>query len=170
MDTNLRNISNKLVSGEKLSTADLCSLEPLHDAIYDNDGRVVGISGSTVGEEVFPLAGEFNLDYVDRSFLDGRHHRQLGQPSERLPRLVRYVGKPTYSESKSNAQFVLCILSTLRFSCFLAFSSNAICSYILESIEIKSQKKAWSKTYSIQNIMNRTTAGDGRTISGTTST
>ena len=104
MDTNLRNISNKLVSGEKLSTTDLRSLEPLHDAIYDNDGRIVGISGSTT-EEDDPLAGEFNLDYVDRSFLDGRHHRQLGQPSERLPRLVRYVGKRTSSESKSNAQF-----------------------------------------------------------------
>jgi len=104
MDTNLRNISNKLVSGEKLSTTDLRSLEPLHDAIYDNDGRIVGISGSTT-EEDDPLAGEFNLDYVDRSFLDGRHHRQLGQPSERLPRLVRYVGMvqdildPEYYES-----------------------------------------------------------------------
>jgi hypothetical protein len=124
MDTNLRNIRNKLVSGEKLSTTDLRSLEPLHDAIYDNDGRVVGISGSTAEEEDDPLAGEFNLDYVDRSFLDGRHHRQRGQPSKRLPRLVRYVGK-LFSESKSNTQLFIYIPSTLRLlRFFLAFPSN----------------------------------------------
>ena len=74
---NLATIRRKLASGEKLSTTDLQSLEPLHDANYDKDGRVVG------GNE------EFVLNYVDRSFLDGKE--QGGE--ERLPRLVRYVGK-----------------------------------------------------------------------------
>ena len=74
---NLATIRRKLASGEKLSTADLQSLEPLHDANYDKDGRVVG------GNE------EFVLNYVDRSFLDGKE--QGGE--EILPRLVRYVGK-----------------------------------------------------------------------------
>jgi len=50
MDANLKKIRNKLVKGEKLSTKDLHSLEPLHDAIYDNDGRVVGMHGSIAEE------------------------------------------------------------------------------------------------------------------------
>ena len=93
MDINLAKIRRKLVSGEKLSADDLRSLEPLHDAIYDNDGRVVGVNGGATETNDDLVAGDFNLKYLDRSFLDGRDHRQRGQSSERLPRLVRYVGK-----------------------------------------------------------------------------
>jgi len=105
MDANLINIRKKLASGEKLSINDLRSLEPLHDAIYNNDGRVIGVSDSTATEENGLLSGEFNIDYVDRAHIDGRHHQQHGQSSERLPSLVRYVGMvqdmldPEYYES-----------------------------------------------------------------------
>ena len=90
MDTKLKNIRQKLASGEKLSDDDLRSLQPLHDAIYDEEGCVIGSTCRKENEmEVDPLSGEFRLDYLDRSFLDGK-----GDTSEKLPRLVRYVGKP----------------------------------------------------------------------------
>ena len=110
---NIRTIRIKLRRGEELSTNDLRSLEPLHDAVYDDDGcvRVVPAPGVGVGvsdgvsdgddhdeqEQVLTTMErelEFNLvDYLDRSLLQGRQEcEQEGSP-ERLPRLVRYVGK-----------------------------------------------------------------------------
>ncbi len=82
MESNLASIRRKLASGEKLSNTDLRSLEPLHDATYDENGRVVGSSDD----------GDVVLNYVDRSFLDGRNESKR-QGGERLPRIVRYVGK-----------------------------------------------------------------------------
>ena len=93
MDTKLKNIRQKLASGEKLSAGDLRSLQPLHDAVYDEEGSVIGSTSRKENEmEVDPLFGEFKLDYLHRSFLDGK-----GDSSDKLPRLVRYVGKPYIS-------------------------------------------------------------------------
>ena len=95
MDGNLRKIREKLARGEKLSIEDLHSLDPLHDAIFDNDGRVVGIHRSSMEKNHDQLIGELNLDYLDRALLDGSYRRKQRNihSSERLPRLVRYVGK-----------------------------------------------------------------------------
>ena len=96
---NLSAIRTKLANGEKLSSKDLLSLEPLHDALYDRDGRVVDWAsdndGTTERDLNQPIEDIF-LEYLDRSILDGRRgHAQRDKPSEsqRLPQLVRYVGK-----------------------------------------------------------------------------
>lgn len=113
MDANLR----------KIRTKDLHSLEPLHDAIYDNDGRVVGIHGSIAEEELDPLIGNFNLNFVGRSLLDGGHHRQQGtvKYSKRLPRLVRYVGKSVKGIRIS------CCPSSMRLRIFIMFLLTHSC-------------------------------------------
>ena len=77
-----------------MSTTDLRSLQPLHDAIYDEEGRVVG----STEDKHEPMVEEeeeefdFGLDYVDRSFLNGKNY-QGDTKHKHLPRLVRYVGK-----------------------------------------------------------------------------
>lgn len=119
MDINIENVRKKLLRGEKLSTNDLRSLEPLHDAIYDNDGRVVGVNGGATGTNNNLLAGDFNLDYLDRSFLDGRHNGQRGQSSERLPRLVRYVGKIATFGKETHPISIFSHCSTFRLLRFL---------------------------------------------------
>ena len=47
------------------------------------------------------LAREFKLDYLDRSFLDGK-----GDTSEKLPRLVRYIGKQISKRLNAKFSFV----------------------------------------------------------------
>ena len=88
MDASLNTVRNKLRSGEKLSTSDLSALEPLHDAIYEDDGTVFGGSGGSGHVR-------FDLEYLDRALLDGRPRNHGGKSSDRGPRLVRYVGKPS---------------------------------------------------------------------------
>ena len=168
MDTNLRNIRKKLAGGEKLTASDLRSLQALHDAIYDEEGRVVG---NTAGKENEmnddPLTGEFRLDYVDRSFLEGKNHQ--GDASEKnLPRLVRYVGKPS-TEGKSCAHFRL---KSWLVNADIFSSDRSLCCFLLASLlqSILIFKQAWFKINSIQNITKPTTAGDGRSTLGTTRT
>lgn len=154
MDANLKNIRIKLASGEKLSSVDLRSLQPLHDAIYDQAGCVVGSTSVKGNEmEVDDLAGEFKLDYLDRSFLGGK-----GDTSGKYPRLVRYIGK------QISKQF------NTRFSCALTGSllTNKVyffryCHSSLDSIQMLDQE--WSKTNSIQNITRPMTVKDGRNTS-----
>ena len=93
MDINLTGICDKLKSGEKLSPQDLHLLEPLHDFIYDDNGRVIGASGNTSKDDHRPLTEDLNLPYLNRSFVDGGCNNEHETTSARFPRLVRYVGK-----------------------------------------------------------------------------
>ena len=95
MDWNdFNTIRNKLGRGEELSTSDLISLDPLHDAIYDHEGCIVGnhkpcSSTKCRMEENAP----FHLEYLDRSLLDGQCQKSQQHGQQGLPRVVRYVGK-----------------------------------------------------------------------------
>ena len=151
MDANLKNIRIKLASGEKLSAVDLRSLQPLHNAIYDKAGCVVGSTSVKGNEmEVDDLAGEFKLDYLDRSFLDGK-----GDTSEKLPRLVRYIGKQI--SKQFNARCSCALIGSLLTNKVYIFRLR--CSS-LDSIQMFDQE--WSKTNSIQNITRPMTVKDGR--------